>query len=311
MKLYFYGVRGTLPVPVDASRYASNIKKILLLYKKSKIKDIESFFNELPSDLSRITGGNTSATVLEPDDNFNEVVIIGAGSGLRKLGIKLADRMNLKINIILSHFHWDNICGIPFFKPLYNDTNSVTFYSSMPNIREALRKQQHISNSPLLFDNFSALTNFVHIDDNTKMNLGPLTIKSIPMFYPGGAYSYIIEEGKKKVSFAISASFSDHVLEKNYTFYKKEFRDSDVFIAGAPFIDNDLRQKSDVGNYSIEKIVHMASNFKVKKLLFLNYDPYQTESSIRELYKEAITEKQKLNSKIEIIRTHEGGFINV
>ena len=84
MKVRFWGVRGSIPVPgPDTVR----------------------------------TGGNTPCVELQTADR--EVIIIDAGTGIRLLGLDLnrrpAERM---VGVLLfSHTHWDHIQGLPFFSP--------------------------------------------------------------------------------------------------------------------------------------------------------------------------------------------------
>ena len=121
MKIHFYGSRGSIPTPLLLKDFQDRVKKILNLYKKSKEKNINTFFSKLPFDLSHLYGGNTACTTIE--EKNKELIVLDAGSGLRVLGNQLAQLSNQTIHIFLSHFHWDHICGIPFFKPLYNPSN--------------------------------------------------------------------------------------------------------------------------------------------------------------------------------------------
>ena len=65
MKVHFYGSRGSIPTPLLLTDFQSKVKKILNLYKKSKVKDINSFFSNLPFELSHLYGGNTACTSIE------------------------------------------------------------------------------------------------------------------------------------------------------------------------------------------------------------------------------------------------------
>jgi phosphoribosyl 1,2-cyclic phosphodiesterase len=85
MKLKFWGVRGSIPVPGQTTlRY----------------------------------GGNTSC--LELRSEKNDCVIFDSGTGIRPLGLDLLKRGKLpEIYLLISHTHWDHIQGFPFFVPCY------------------------------------------------------------------------------------------------------------------------------------------------------------------------------------------------
>src|SRR4051812_9508309 len=61
-------------------------------------------------------GGNTSSIELTCG---TERIILDAGTGLRALGNHLvesgATREPLAMTLLLSHYHWDHIQGLPFF----------------------------------------------------------------------------------------------------------------------------------------------------------------------------------------------------
>src|SRR5205807_9679936 len=52
--------------------------------------------------------------------------------GLRTLGSRWAapnSGKTLETHILVTHYHWDHIQGIPFFSPLYVENNECQFYS--------------------------------------------------------------------------------------------------------------------------------------------------------------------------------------
>src|SRR5579859_287819 len=63
-----------------------------------------------------IYGGNTSC--IEVSDGTNRL-IFDAGTGLRALGRELMRCGGTSGILLLSHTHWDHICGFPFFTPFY------------------------------------------------------------------------------------------------------------------------------------------------------------------------------------------------
>src|SRR2546430_15781565 len=98
MKVRFWGVRGSIPVPGKATnRY----------------------------------GGNTSCVEVTPAGAAP--IIIDAGTGIRRLGKHLMEGAHGdgkgKTSILISHTHWDHVQGLPFFSPLYRAGNQIDIFA--------------------------------------------------------------------------------------------------------------------------------------------------------------------------------------
>ncbi|HPJ95770.1 MAG TPA: MBL fold metallo-hydrolase, partial [Syntrophales bacterium] len=57
-------------------------------------------------------GGDT--TCVEVRSKNGDIIIIDAGSGIRRLGHRLMGEHNQEITLILTHAHWDHVMGFPF-----------------------------------------------------------------------------------------------------------------------------------------------------------------------------------------------------
>src|SRR5689334_22037928 len=122
MRIKFWGVRGSTPTP--------------------EIQNLAY-------------GGNTPCIEVRSDQN--DLLILDGGSGLRRLGQSLIDEFKdetLSISMLLPHFHWDHIQGIPFFVPLYRQDNKMDFYAhgSLGALRERLYGQMSKPYFPVSLD---------------------------------------------------------------------------------------------------------------------------------------------------------------
>ncbi|MHC4453820.1 MAG: MBL fold metallo-hydrolase, partial [Planctomycetota bacterium] len=98
MKVKFWGVHGSIPVPGPQT----------LKY-----------------------GGNTSCVEL---NSKGKTIIFDSGTGIRALGLDILNRegvkgnRNNKLSIFFSHVHWDHIQGFPFFKPIFLPEFEIDLY---------------------------------------------------------------------------------------------------------------------------------------------------------------------------------------
>jgi phosphoribosyl 1,2-cyclic phosphodiesterase len=61
------------------------------------------------------------------DELSDRRLILDAGSGIVGVGATLDGIMN--IPIVLTHYHWDHVQGLPFFSPLYRPGCAVTVWA--------------------------------------------------------------------------------------------------------------------------------------------------------------------------------------
>ncbi len=93
MKVRFLGSRGSIPTPGNS-------------------------FSEY--------GGNTSCIqVIDDDGNY---IILDAGSGIKNLAYYVFKSEKTESILLLTHFHWDHIMGIPFFAPVFWSVNCKTIF---------------------------------------------------------------------------------------------------------------------------------------------------------------------------------------
>jgi len=71
-------------------------------------------------------GGNTSTLEVRCGDHL---LIFDAGTGLRYLGNELAKQGPLDTDIFLTHTHFDHICGVPLFVPLFVPANKIRIWA--------------------------------------------------------------------------------------------------------------------------------------------------------------------------------------
>src|SRR6185437_15007075 len=75
-------------------------------------------------------GGNTPCLDMTAPDGTR--FVLDCGTGLRMLGNHWANTEGdrpLQAHILVTHYHWDHIQGIPFFRPFYLPQNDFHFYS--------------------------------------------------------------------------------------------------------------------------------------------------------------------------------------
>src|SRR4051794_36946594 len=71
-------------------------------------------------------GGNT--TSVEVRSASGAVLVFDAGTGIRRLGMSLAEEAPERIHILLTHMHLDHVEGLGFFAPLFDPNCAITIW---------------------------------------------------------------------------------------------------------------------------------------------------------------------------------------
>ena len=146
MHIRIWGSRGSIATPMTPPDLK---KKMRLLLDEAKDVDLNSpaaVHSLLENSPQAVTygGGNTSCVEVSFDDT---IFILDAGTGIRNLaGSILSDPARAKANlhIFLTHFHWDHICGLPFFVPIYQPERRLDIWSGRSDVNELLKVQMSV-----------------------------------------------------------------------------------------------------------------------------------------------------------------------
>src|SRR5690606_7551025 len=122
-------------------------------------------------------GGNTSCVEIRADDH---VLICDAGTGIIPFGNELMQQTKLReLLIILTHYHWDHVCGLPFFVPAFIPDWKISFFGpgdDSAEIRKHVSAQMRAPYFPVGTESWLANINYIgpHRDGLTH---GPISIE--------------------------------------------------------------------------------------------------------------------------------------
>lgn len=185
MKVRFWGVRGSYPVP---GRFTNRY------------------------------GGNTACVEVCPDDGT--VIIIDAGTGIRRLGQRLMEgplgRGEGNCHLLISHTHWDHIQGLPFFAPLYVAGNQITIYGLQRQMRleEIFAGQTGEPYFPVSKEDVAAEVTFAELVEGTFFRLGQAEVGCTKLNHPGLSLGYRVEADGYAMAYISDTAPFDKILFK-------------------------------------------------------------------------------------------------
>ncbi len=314
MRIQLWGVRGSLPSPVNNEEYTGKVKRILnaaIQKGLSKREDIDSFMSTLPDELRYVFGGDTTCVSIVSDSGRN--YIIDCGTGLRRYGNVLMEGDCGKgkgiLNIMLTHNHWDHIQGIPFFRPIYVPGNVLNFYSPYKNQQELLERQMSSPYFPATFEGTASTKHYFNIESALRSPLkleDDLEISIYPLKHPQGCHAYRFRQNGKNFIFATDTEFTGEAIEKagGKTDF---FRDADILVLDSQYTLDEAFLKVDWGHTSYTMAVNCAINWNVKKLVMTHHEPAYSDDVLQENYLLALEHaRQMTDVKTEILLAREG-----
>ncbi len=297
--LRFWGVRGSYPAP-----FASHMK----------------------------IGGNTPCVELRLGEH---ILIFDAGTGIIPFGSALLkDTRGCHLHIILSHYHWDHISGLPFFVPAFLPGFKIDFYgpSETPEVLEArIAQQMKAPYFPVETATWLANINY-HTPQSERMEIGPARISSFVLHHPGLTYGYRIEVLGKVIIFAPDHEIFllNHSIDSRRDEFdeeeqalledmKEEHRGriiefmsgADILIHDAQYTPEDYERKRGWGHTCYIDTVQSAIEAGVKHLFPFSYDPNYDDATIDGLYQNILELIKERGSSMICHKTCEGMIIDL
>ena len=269
MRLRFWGTRGSIPTPGQRTvRY----------------------------------GGNTAC--VEVRDASDALLVLDAGTGLRELGVQLAQNGNgpVDLDLFISHLHWDHIQGIPFFRPAYDPRTALRVHAprhSKP-LKDLLGLGMDDPFFPVDLDAVPAKLEIDELPEHGERKAGPFRIRAASLFHPAPAYAYRIEADGKALVYATDTEDPFSGKENPVVALAKG---ADVLIHDAQYVNGDY--KKGWGHSTAETAVEVASRAGVKKLVLYHHDPERTDDELDKISLDA-QRLAKQKGGVEVLVAYEG-----
>ena len=134
-------------------------------------------------------GGNTSCLEVRCGPHL---LLFDCGTGARYLAKHLAQEAPLDTHLFLTHTHFDHICGMPFFGPLFDKRNRFQVWAGHlgagMTIKHALSELMMAPLFPVPLDIFAASISFHDFAAGETLEPRPgVRLRTAPLNHPNGA----------------------------------------------------------------------------------------------------------------------------
>jgi len=241
----FWGVRGSVPAPGAATqRY----------------------------------GGNTPCVEVRAGARR---IVLDAGSGLRPLGERLRDAGGrVEADVLLSHYHYDHLQGLPFFAPLAEPGNRFVFHGPRRegrSVQDVLEGQMVPPYFPVTLDQLArAAIEFRSIEPGEPFTIGPVRINSAELDHPGGNLGYRLEYRGRSLVYATDVEHTEQPAEA----LVELARGADVLLHDAMYTAEEYEERRGWGHSTWNGALATAEKAKVKRLVLFHHDPDRSDRAL-------------------------------
>jgi phosphoribosyl 1,2-cyclic phosphodiesterase len=233
-------------------------------------------------------GGNTACLSVATDSG--EVLVLDAGSGIRALGKSLVagkGAQPAQAAVLLSHFHWDHIMGIPFFQPLYGANNRLAFFSyrhSNSSFQDVVESTMGAPYFPISMRQVASRREFYEISDQC-FQIGAVHVMSRRLNHPQGCLGYRLECGGRVVTYATDHESDGGVGDSNLLALAAG---ADLLIVDAQYTQEEYEGcRRGWGHGTWETAVEIARRCAVSQLLLFHHDPDRSDVELRTIVRQA------------------------
>ena len=272
-------------------------------------------------------GGNTSCVEIRSGDHL---LVCDGGTGIISLGEELMAQTDLsELMVVFTHYHWDHICGLPFFQPAFSPDWTIKFFGpgdGAADIEKRLSDQMKAPYFPVETETWMA--NIEYLEPNVDgLSHGPVKISEFNVHHPGVTYGYSMDVAGKRVVYVsdnevqfLKTSIAKRIhefdedehelLERMVTEQRSAelaaIENVDILIHDAQYTPHDYSKKRGWGHSCYVDTVNLAIDAGVGCLYLYHHDPTYNDDQVAAIHRDCLQIVRERNSEMECHVGREG-----
>ena len=236
-------------------------------------------------------GGNTSCVEVELADGTP--LILDAGSGIRELGRRLAERDPGLLHVCLTHLHLDHVEGLGFFAPLWTSGWKLRFFGP-PSATTTLRDRVSRYLSPPLFPvGLSEVPAEAVFEDvpRESWRVGSALIEAQTVEHRGPTIGYRIEdEGQVLVYLPDHEPYLTAALDDEPRWISgwALAAGADLLLHDSQYTEDEYPNRLGWGHSSGAHAAAFACAAGVRQLAMFHHDPMRSDRELEALYDQVV-----------------------
>lgn len=254
MDVTFWGIRGSTPVPgPQTARY----------------------------------GGNTPCVEVRAGDS---ILVLDAGTGIQSFGrhVRASSPDPVKINLFLTHTHWDHIQGLPFFQLAYDPRNEIHIIGPKREgapLATCLDRQMLPPNFPVPFAALQGVKSVTEMASGETRAFGDVMVTAQAMNHPNDSTGFRIQYGDKALAYCLD---HEHIEEEGvHPGVAALAENADMLVFDAAYSDEEYPSFKGWGHSTWQVGYKTARSSNVKTLALAGFNPGVVDEDL-DLIKEQV-----------------------
>ena len=252
-------------------------------------------------------GGDTTCLEIRTADDA--IIIVDAGSGIRRLGNRLLAEERFEYSMVFTHSHWDHILGFPFFKPIYRKETSIHMCGCPFNeesVKEMIAKVMTSPNFPVDYNNVQARISYRE-SCRSSFAVHSLTIDPIRASHPNSGIGYKFSENGRTFVFLTDNELGyRHPGGLDFADYVRFAAGADLLFHDSEFTEEEYRAKKTWGHSTYRAALQLALDAGVKKFGLFHHNQERTDAALDEIVEKCQQLVAGQGSSLECFAVREG-----
>lgn len=286
-KLKFWGVRGSIPSGETPEQWQQHFKLLLHQFFKegySRKDEIDTFLKGVPTQLVGGFGTDTSCVEVKGDTHS---LLVDGGSGLRRYSQKIAADLvpGGEHHILLTHFHWDHLLGIPFFAPIFRSDQTVHLYAVQEDLERNIRFKFSKPFFPVSFEMLSSRVVFHQLKPREPNSIGEFTVTPYLLDHPDPCWGFKIQKGEIGYAHCVDTE-GTRVSREEMGLDLPLYQNVEVMYFDAQYTLPELVEKANWGHSAAQIGLDIALREAIPYVIFGHHDPGASIKNLVDLTKQ-------------------------
>ena len=229
-------------------------------------------------------GGDT--TCLEIRSNSGDIIVIDAGTGIRRLGNQLVEEKPAQLHLLFTHAHWDHLMGFPYFKPLFFKHFKIQLYRCPFHDKFMETILAQLMAPPIFPVPYNAIAARMSYPDAgpRELDIGSVKVIPIALSHPNGGSGYkFVENGRSFVFLTDNELSYVHPGGLEFSDYLDFCRQADLLVHDAEYTPGEYKTVRTWGHSSYTDVLELAARAGVKKLGLFHLNRERSDDAMEAL----------------------------